>query len=109
MGMLDSDDGAVKNHLRYKEAVKAMESLTKEVKSFKEKGGTSGLVRGLSQAVLRSLRECDNGAKQFPDFAEWPKMRAEALEVGKALVQKYPTSSDINNIKPFVEDPNKRV
>ncbi len=108
MGLLDSNDDQIKKDYQYGKTVGAMKSLKEEVAKFKDKGGSAGLVRGLAQAVLYCIQCTDQGMKKSPDFKEWMTMRADALEVGKALVEKFPTASDCEIIKPYLKDPNKR-
>ena len=110
MGILDSDESAVKNHMMYKNMVESMKNLENELQSFKSKGGTSSVVSPLAQACKRAFRDCDKGEKQFPNLKDWAEQRKTALEIARALVEKFkdhPALESTDLVKAAA-DPNFR-
>ena len=103
MGLLDSDDSTIKNHLKYKNLLKARQQLDEDVEFFKAKGGTSGLVQRPASTCLRVEREHGNLKKQFPDFAGGDEHLDFAKAVAKALLEKYPTHTWTGKIKHLTE------
>jgi len=107
--LLVPPDSVVKNNQKYKSAVTALEAMKKYLESFKASGMPDTQVKDMSQAIYRVICAADEGRKAFPDFGEWDSsFRKEALELARAVVEKFPTNAHHANIKPYVTDPDKR-
>lgn len=103
MGLLDSDDSAIMNSLKYKSVIKARQQLDADVTYFKEKGGTGGLVQRPAATCLRVERDYNKLKDQYPDFAGCDEHLDFAKEVAKALLAKHPEHSWTGKIKHLTE------
>ena len=102
MGLLDSSDEEVKNHLTYKNTLVAIKGLESATENYKKGGGGDNDATSLARAVAKVFKKVQEGRDQFPSFGEWDGMTTDAKELAGALKAKHPDDRYVKELDQYL-------
>jgi molybdenum-dependent DNA-binding transcriptional regulator ModE len=101
MGLLDSTDDEVKNHVKYKNVLTAIKGMEGALGRYKEAGGDDKAGTSLAMAVVNVFKKLKEGRAQFGSYKGWDELAKDANELAAALKEKHPEDRYVKQFADF--------